>query len=322
MRTPARRALAAPTRALAEAIAAEWNAQTDVIDPARMPLTRLANAVIDAVADKPAPVADEIAKYLGSDLLCYRADAPAGLVERQARAWDPVLAWARDQFGARFVLAQGVVHVAQPREAIAAVRAAIPAEPWRLGALSVDHDADRLSAAGAGARAGCARRRGGLGGRACRRGLADVAMGPRRARARTPRISRSGISGGGDGVRARPLKQSPLIPAQAGIQGTISDVSVCCPGSPLSRGRAVKGSLMPARVALAAGLVEKPDAPLGIVDESFKQAGGRHIIVLVACVVRFAHCGDDALIVLAQVQPACLTDRHKRRRCPRAAGGA
>jgi chaperone required for assembly of F1-ATPase len=115
----------------------EWDAQTDVIDPARMPLTRLANSVIDAVADKPAPVAGEIAKYLGADLLLYRADAPTGLVENQVRAWDPVLAWAHDQFGARFVLAQGVVYVPQPQEAIAAIRAAIPAEPWRLGALSV-----------------------------------------------------------------------------------------------------------------------------------------------------------------------------------------
>ncbi len=128
--------LALPTRALAEAVGAEWSAQTDVIDPARMPLTRLANAVIDAVVDRPAPVAEEIANYLGSDLLFYRADTPAGLVERQARAWDPVLAWARDQFGARFVLTQGIVYVPQPHEAVTAARAAIPAEPWRLGALS------------------------------------------------------------------------------------------------------------------------------------------------------------------------------------------
>lgn len=136
VRTPARRALSLPSRALAEAVAAEWEAQTEVIDPARMPLTRLANVVIDAVADAPAPVSDEVAKYLGSDLLFYRADAPAGLVESQSRAWDPVLAWARDQFGARFVLAQGVVYVPQPQEAVTAVRAAIPADPWRLGAVS------------------------------------------------------------------------------------------------------------------------------------------------------------------------------------------
>ncbi|MGH6666130.1 MAG: ATP12 family chaperone protein [Pseudolabrys sp.] len=134
--TPARRPLVAPSRALAEKLAAEWNAQEQVIDPGRMPLTRLANAVIDAVANAPRPVADEVAQYLGSDLLCYRADAPAGLVELQARHWDPVLAWARDALGARFALGQGVMHVTQPVEAITVARTKIPAEPWRLGAVS------------------------------------------------------------------------------------------------------------------------------------------------------------------------------------------
>jgi chaperone required for assembly of F1-ATPase len=137
VKTPARNALAAPARALAEAIAAEWAAQDTAIDPARMPLTRLANAVIDAVAREAQPVTEEIAKYLGSDLLCYRAEAPAGLVERQARHWDPVLAWAADALGARFQRTQGVTHVAQPRAAIATARAAIPAEPWRLGAVAL-----------------------------------------------------------------------------------------------------------------------------------------------------------------------------------------
>jgi chaperone required for assembly of F1-ATPase len=134
--TPSRRALTAPTLALAQAIAAEWDAQVELIDPARMPLTRLANAVIDAVSETPQPVADEVAKYLGSDLLFYRAEAPAGLIAKQAQAWDPVLAWARDAFDARFMLAQGVMHVPQPDEAITATRAAIPREPWRLAAVS------------------------------------------------------------------------------------------------------------------------------------------------------------------------------------------
>ncbi len=135
--TPTRKPLAAPVRGLAEELAREWDAQSERIDPARMPLTRLANAVIDAVAERPQAVAAEIEKYLGSDLLCYRAEAPAGLVERQAQAWDPILAWAHEALGARFVLAQGVVHVAQPPAAIAAARAHIPAEPWRLGALAL-----------------------------------------------------------------------------------------------------------------------------------------------------------------------------------------
>jgi chaperone required for assembly of F1-ATPase len=136
VKTPARRPLAAPARALAEKIAGEWNTQADVIDPGRMPLTRLANAAIDAVADAPQPVAEEVAQYLGSDLLCYRAEAPAGLVELQSRHWDPVLAWARDALGARFILAQGIMHVAQPIEAVSAARAKIPADPWNLAAVS------------------------------------------------------------------------------------------------------------------------------------------------------------------------------------------
>lgn len=136
VRTPARRLLGAPRRRIAEAIAAEWEAQGDVIDPASMPLTRLANAIIDGVAPAPGPAADEIAKYLGSDLVFYRADAPAGLVKRQADAWDPLLAWARETLGARFICFEGVVFARQPESALAAARAAIPREPWALGALN------------------------------------------------------------------------------------------------------------------------------------------------------------------------------------------
>jgi chaperone required for assembly of F1-ATPase len=142
VRTPAQRALAAPTEALARAIAAEWEAQRDTIDPAKMPLTRLANAIIDLVAAAPGPVADEVRKYLGSDLVCYRADAPEGLVARQAKAWDPVLDWARETLGARFVMGEGVTHVQQPQSALAAAGAAIPdaaagaAALWRLGAVN------------------------------------------------------------------------------------------------------------------------------------------------------------------------------------------
>jgi chaperone required for assembly of F1-ATPase len=136
VRTPARRLLAAPSAGLAEAMAAEWEAQKDVVDPAAMPLTRLANSIIDGVAQSPLPVAEEIAQYLGSDLLFYRAEGPRALVERQERQWDPVLAWVRDVLGARFVLATGVMFVEQPQEAMAAATAAIPADAWRLGAVS------------------------------------------------------------------------------------------------------------------------------------------------------------------------------------------
>jgi chaperone required for assembly of F1-ATPase len=100
-----------------------------------MPLTRLANAIIDGVAAAPQPVADEIAKYLASDLVFYRAGAPPGLVEGQARHWDPILDWARQALGADFKLGEGVISVAQPEAALAAARAAIPEEPWRLGAV-------------------------------------------------------------------------------------------------------------------------------------------------------------------------------------------
>jgi chaperone required for assembly of F1-ATPase len=135
VQTPARRPLAAPNSALAQALAAEWDAQRDVVDPARMPLTRLANTIIDGVAETPAAVAAEIRRYLACDLLFYRAPGPAGLVARQAAAWDPVLAWARDALGARFMLAEGIVFVAQSPEALAAAGAVIPKAPWPLGAL-------------------------------------------------------------------------------------------------------------------------------------------------------------------------------------------
>ena len=137
IRTPGQRSLTAPSRLLAEAIAAEWQAQNEFIDPVRMPLTRLANSIIDGVAAACAPVAAEIAKYLGSDLVFYRADAPAELVQRQAWHWDPLVAWAREELGARFVLAEGVMPVTQPEHALAAAATAIPSDPWRLGAVHV-----------------------------------------------------------------------------------------------------------------------------------------------------------------------------------------
>jgi chaperone required for assembly of F1-ATPase len=135
VRTPARQVLAAPTQPLAEAIAAEWQAQSDIIDPARMPLTRLANTILDGVASAHEAVAADVARYLGSDLLLYRAEGPDGLVARQGQHWDPIVAWARDVLGARLVLAQGVVPLTQPDHALAAATAAIPRDPWRLGAV-------------------------------------------------------------------------------------------------------------------------------------------------------------------------------------------
>jgi chaperone required for assembly of F1-ATPase len=135
MRTPARRVLAAPRRAIAEALRAEWDAQTPAVDPARMPLTRLANSIIDGVADRRDEVAADVVKYLGSDLLFYRADGPEGLIAKQGAAWDPIVRWAADDLGARFVLAEGIVYARQPDHAIAAAEKAIPADPWIVGAL-------------------------------------------------------------------------------------------------------------------------------------------------------------------------------------------
>jgi chaperone required for assembly of F1-ATPase len=135
VRTPARHPLAFPTRALADTAAAEWDAQGEFIEPAQMPLTRLANTIIDGVAAAPEEVAAEVAKYLGSDLLFYRAEGPERLVARQEQAWDPVLQWAQTALGARFLTGTGVMPLLQPEAALAAARTAIPHQPWRLGAV-------------------------------------------------------------------------------------------------------------------------------------------------------------------------------------------
>jgi chaperone required for assembly of F1-ATPase len=137
IRTPSGRPLVAPTREIADGIAAEWNVQQEIIDPLTMPLTRFANSVVDAVVDRVDAVADDIVKYLGSDLLFYRAGHPEALVAREAASWDPVVFWAADALGAHFMLAEGIVHVRQPDSATAAVRGALPADPWSVAALHV-----------------------------------------------------------------------------------------------------------------------------------------------------------------------------------------
>ena len=137
-RTPGKRPLAVPNRALAELIAAEWAAQETVIDPSRMPVTRIVNSAIDAVSDRMGEVRGDVTAYAGSDLLCYRADHPRELVQRQATAWDPVLAWAHDDLGIRLVLAEGVMPVAQSPDALARVSAALDGfDPLSLAATHV-----------------------------------------------------------------------------------------------------------------------------------------------------------------------------------------
>jgi chaperone required for assembly of F1-ATPase len=135
VRTPGRRPLAAPVMELARALADEWAAQGEDIEPVKMPLTRLANTIIDGVGAAREQVAAEIGKYLASDLVFYRAENPAALRDRQAQHWDPLLSWARQALGADFRVGSGVVHVAQPAAALDAAGAALPHVPWRLGAL-------------------------------------------------------------------------------------------------------------------------------------------------------------------------------------------
>jgi chaperone required for assembly of F1-ATPase len=137
VRTPSGRPMVVPTSEIADAIAAEWDAQSEFIDPLTMPVTRFANSVVDAVVDRVEAVAADIAKYFASDLLFYRAGHPEALVAREADLWDPVLFWAADTLGAHFILAEGIVHVRQPDAAVAAARAALPDDPWSIAALHV-----------------------------------------------------------------------------------------------------------------------------------------------------------------------------------------
>jgi chaperone required for assembly of F1-ATPase len=123
LKTPAKREFAVPSRALAAAIAAEWQAQGDEIDPSSMPLTRLVNSAIDGVCERRTQVAADISKYLASDLLCYRAAAPSALVQRQAEGWDPILDWGQQTLGIRLRVTAGIVPIAQPPEATAALAA-------------------------------------------------------------------------------------------------------------------------------------------------------------------------------------------------------
>lgn len=143
VRTPLRRVLEVPSLSIAEALAGEWRRQHDVIDPATMPLTRLVNAALDAVAGREAAVRADIVKYAGTDLVCYRAEHPQVLVARQAEAWDPILAWARDSLGAELLPAKGIVHQAQPAAALARIASAI--EPLPALALAALHSATTLT---------------------------------------------------------------------------------------------------------------------------------------------------------------------------------
>ena len=122
LKTPAKTPVVAPTKAIAVAIAAEWDAQVDEIDPLSMPVTRWANAALDKVALQHAEVADMLAEYGGTDLLCYRAENPQELAQRQAELWDPILDWAADTLDARLIPVQGVMFQSQDAGALERLR--------------------------------------------------------------------------------------------------------------------------------------------------------------------------------------------------------
>ena len=141
VRTPRRSPLTLPTHDAADLVAEEWRAQTELIDPSTMPVTRLVNAAIDGVAGDIDAVAADIVKYSGSDLLYYRASEPAALVAAQNRHWDPVLDFVRETFGARFAIGEGLMFVSQPQDSVDAIARAVagiaqePNEVLRIAAL-------------------------------------------------------------------------------------------------------------------------------------------------------------------------------------------
>ncbi|QPM90764.1 ATP12 family chaperone protein [Pseudooceanicola algae] len=143
VKTPAKAALALPSRALADRIAAEWQAQEDAIDPTSMPFMRTANSAIDKVATQHGEVAQLLADYGDSDLVCYRATSPVELVERQAAVWDPMLDWAATRLDARLEPRQGVIHDSQDPQALSRLSAQVAAlSPFELAAF---HDLVSLS---------------------------------------------------------------------------------------------------------------------------------------------------------------------------------
>lgn len=136
LRTPAKAPLHLPTAALAAAVAGEWGAQGEIVDPLSMPLTRTANSAIDTVAAHPAQVAAHVAAYGENDLLCYRAEAPEELAARQAAGWDPLIDWAATALQAPLRIGTGVMHIPQPQDSVARLGARVRAlDPFRLAAL-------------------------------------------------------------------------------------------------------------------------------------------------------------------------------------------
>ena len=137
VRTPGRLPLDLPTDALAEAVADEWRAVAGEIDPRAMPLTGLANAAIERVTADPALFAANLAAYAETDLLCYRADGPPELVQRQATLWNPPLDWAERRYDVQFELTAGVMHRPQPDATTEKLAVAVAIlDPFALAPLS------------------------------------------------------------------------------------------------------------------------------------------------------------------------------------------
>ncbi len=143
VRTPGKSPLVLPTRSLAGAIAEEWGAQAETVDPRTMPMTRMANSAIEKVAPQKDDVASYLAEYAGTDLLCYRAEAPDALVAIQAAVWDPWLRWAEAEFGVTFAITSGVMPVRQAEDVCPAVQNRLATyDPYELVAV---HDLIALS---------------------------------------------------------------------------------------------------------------------------------------------------------------------------------
>jgi len=118
VKTPLKAPLVLPNRALAEAVAAEWAAQMEVVNPHSMPLTKLANTAIDRAVAERSKISAEIVEFAGSDLVCYRAESPEGLVLRQKAHWDPIIAWARSDLNVSFETVNTITHRRQSDEAL------------------------------------------------------------------------------------------------------------------------------------------------------------------------------------------------------------
>jgi chaperone required for assembly of F1-ATPase len=127
VKTPLKAPLVLPTRPLAVAVAAEWDAQIDVINPHAMPLTKLTNTAIDRAIPEKSKIAAEILEFAGSDMVCYRAESPAGLVQRQTTYWDPIIAWAKADLGAGFETVNTINHRRQSPAALKSLDAAVMA---------------------------------------------------------------------------------------------------------------------------------------------------------------------------------------------------